>query len=400
VTRARTILHLDMDAFFASVEVLDAPALRGRPVLVGGTGARGVVASASYEARAVGVHAAMPMSVARRRCPDAVVLSGRHDRYAEVSGEVMAVCLDVTPLVEPLSLDEAFLDVTGALRGRRPVDVGHALRARVRTELGLGCSVGVGPTKLVAKLATEAAKPRASPQGALDGLGVVVVEPGEVQQFLHAHPIAALWGVGPAMRARLERLGVRTVGDLAALPDATVRSMGDSGVALVRLAQGHDDRGVVPDRRAKSIGHEETFATDRFGVDELLPVARRQCDAVARRLRRAEVGARTVSVKVRYLDFRTVTRSRTLPSPTDRSAHLFEVVERLLAGLQLDRGVRLLGVSCGSLVEGAPRQLSLDEAGDPGGSVDRVVDDIRSRWGPRAIGPGSSHPGGRDRPVR
>ncbi len=392
MTAARTILHADMDAFFAAVEALDRPELAGAPVVVGGTGRRGVVAAASYEARAFGVRSAMPTSTARRLCPHATFLAGRMERYAEVSASVMAAFSSVTPLVEPISLDEAFLDVTGSLHGAPPDGLAAALRERVRRDVGLACSIGVAPSKLVAKLASEAAKPRATPAGPRPGRGVVVVAPDDVRSFLHPLPVQAMWGVGPATLERLGRLGVVTVGDLAEVEVPTlVSTLGESaGHHLAALAQGIDERPVVTGRAARSIGHEETFATDRHGVAELRPTVTSQCDAVAARLRRSGLGARTVTLKVRYADFRTITRSVTLGSATDVAVDLRAAALRLLEDLDPTGGVRLLGVSASSLVDGAARQLRLDEAGDPRGTAERVVDEIRARWGDDAIGRGGA----------
>ena len=288
-----TILHVDMDAFYASVEVLEDPSLAGKAVIVGGTGDRGVVASCSYEARAYGVRSAMPSGRARRLCPRAVFLPGSFDRYADYSRRLHEVLLSFTPLVEGIALDEAFLDVGGARRllGTAP-EIGAAIRRRIADDLHLNASVGVATCKLIAKLASEAAKPTASPSGAVPGPGVLVVEPGEEIAFLHPHPVQALWGVGPATRARLDRFGVRTVGDLAALPVETlVGALGQSlGRHLHDLAWARDDRPVEPDRAVKSIGHEETFGQDLFDVDRLHAQVVRQCDAVATRLRRAGRG--------------------------------------------------------------------------------------------------------------
>jgi DNA polymerase-4 len=390
----RTILHVDMDAFFVSVELLRHPELRGRPVVVGGTGDRGVVAAASYEARSYGIFSAMPSARARRLCPHAVFLRGDHAHYGEVSARVMAIFRSYTPLVEPVSLDEAFLDVTGA---RRALGDGPTIAGRIRAEVsdreGLTCSVGVAPTKMLAKLASEAAKPRATRDGPVFSAGVHVVEPGRELEFLHPLPARALWGVGPATLTRLERLGVRTIGDIAALPEPTlVASLGSAhGRQLARLAHGTDDRPVEPDLQPKSIGHEETFATDRDDPEALGREAVRMADAVAWRLRRAGLAGRTVTLKVRFADFRTITRSTTLAVTVDDGPALAHAALGLLAGVDVAAGVRLLGVSASGLVAGAAQQLSFDDAAaPPWHDASGAVDAIRERFGDRAIGPASS----------
>jgi DNA polymerase IV len=391
---ARTILHVDMDAFFVSVELLRRPELRGRPVVVGGTGDRGVVAAASYEARAYGIFSAMPSAQARRLCPHAVFLPGDHGHYAEVSGLVMAIFRSYTPLVEPLSLDEAFLDVTGALRalGDGP-HIGRAIREEVLAEAGLRCSVGVAATKMVAKLASEAAKPRATRAGPEPGAGVHVVAPGSEDSFLRPLPARALWGVGPATLARLERLGVRTVGDIADLPEvALVGAVGRAnGRHLGQLARGVDPRPVVPDVRAKSIGHEETFPADLHDPADLELEIVRMADAVAWRLRRDRRAARTVTLKVRFGDFRTITRSVTVPVPVDDAPALAAAARELLGEVDPAPGVRLLGVTGNGLVEAGARQLSFDDLDGPDWhDASDAVDAIRERFGDAAIGPASS----------
>jgi DNA polymerase IV len=390
-TGLRTILHVDMDAFFVACELQRRPELRGRPVVVGGTGNRGVVAAASYEARAFGVHSAMPSVRARRLCPQAVFLQGDHAFYGQVSGRVMALFHRFTPLVEPISLDEAFLDVTGSrrLHGTGP-DIAAAIRGLVADEEGLGCSVGVASNKFIAKLASEAAKPRASPTGPQPGIGVKVVEPGRELAFLHPLPVQALWGVGPATLAKLQRFGVRTIGDLAALSETSVTgALGRAnGLHLLALAHGVDDRPVVPEQRPKSIGHEETFARDHRGLDTLRREAVRLSDSVGARLRAHGFAGRTVTLKVRFHDFRTITRSTTLASPVDGGAAIARAVKQLLDQVDPSSGVRLLGVSVSGLIDDAARQLSLDEVDARSwDEANRAVDAIRGRYGSEAIGP-------------
>ena len=400
----RAILHVDMDAFFVAVELLDRPELRGRPVIVGGSGTRGVVAAASYEARAFGVHSAMPSVRARRLCPDAVFLDGRHARYGEVSRAVMTIFRTYTPLVEPISLDEAFLDVTGSQRllGAAPL-IATSVRAQVHDELGLTCSVGVASVKFVAKLASEAAKPNATPRGADGGLGVKVVDDESILSFLHPLPARALWGVGPATLARLERLGVSTVGDIARLrEDQLVAAIGDSaGRHLHALANGRDDREVEPERRPKSIGHEETFAEDFHDRTALEHELVRLADSVGARLRTHDLAGRTVNIKVRFHDFRTITRSVTFPSPIDSGHAIGAAGRSLLDHVDPSPGVRLLGVSVSGLADEATRQLTLDDAlaaerpGSEGDGPSRwsdasyAMDRIRARFGDTAIGPAS-----------
>jgi DNA polymerase IV len=385
------ILHVDMDAFFVSVELLDQPELRGKPVIVGGAGDRGVVAAASYEARVFGIHSAMPSVRAKRLCPQAVFLPGRYERYAEESRAIMTIFHSFTPLVEPISLDEAFLDVRQARRLHGPPsEIAAKIRSRVLEEQGLTCSVGVAPTKFVAKLASEAAKPRARAQGTQHGLGVKVVEAEAVLGFLHPLPVQALWGVGPATLARLERFGIVTVGDLAAMPLAAV--IGALGVAQGRhlhaLANGVDDRDVVPDRVAKSIGHEETFTADRHDRSALEREVVRFADAIAARLRTHRVAGRTVTIKVRFHDFRTITRSVTLAAPTDASLVIAREAKALLAQVDPSTGVRLLGVTVSGLTDDPVQQLSFDDATAPDwGQANKAIDEIRARFGADAIGP-------------
>jgi DNA polymerase IV len=402
-----SVLHVDLDAFFAAVEVLDDPSLRGKAVIVGGAGARGVVAACTYEARRYGVRSAMPSLRARSLCPHAVFLPGRYARYEEMSRRFHGVLAGFTPLVEGIALDEAFLDVAGAQRlfGPAPAIAGR-IRAAIANELGLQASVGVASTKFVAKLASEAAKPRASRQGVTPGAGVVVVESGEELRFLHPLPVAALWGVGPATLARLERFGVATIGQLAAIPvDTLVATLGPSaGAHLHDLAWGRDPRPVEPARAVKSISHEQTYPYDLFDRGDVEREAVRLADGVASRLRRSGLAGRTVTVKVRYQDFATITRSETVTPAVDTGVAIARAAQALLAAVDLSPGVRLLGVGVSNLGEPPPRQLSLDLAdaeGAPAGPWGRAagaVDRIRARYGESAVGPAAlldpDEPGG------
>jgi DNA polymerase-4 len=397
----RVVLHVDMDAFYVSVELRRRPELRGRPVVVGGTGPRGVVAAASYEARRYGVHSALPSSVARRRCPDAVFLPGDHAHYGDVSREVHEIFGRYTPIVEPLALDEAFLDVTGSTRlFGDGVAIAERIRDDVRRELDLGCSVGVAPNKFLAKLASVEAKPIARADRVLPGLGVVEVRPGEELDFLHPLPVERLWGVGPKTMERLDRLGVRTVGELAAV-DRTIllAALGRAnGAHLLELGQGVDDRPVEPVRDPKSIGHEETFPHDLHSVEELDRELVRLADGVATRLRRQALGARTLTLKVRFAGFTTITRSVTGAEAVDTSTAIVAVLRPVLAAVDPTPGVRLLGVAASNL--SAPmRQLELVPAEDAASGTVRpehereaalAVDAIRDRFGDTAIGPAST----------
>jgi len=381
-----------MDAFYAAVEILEDPSLAGKPVIVGGTGNRGVVAACSYEARIFGVHSAMPSVRARRLCPDAVFLPGRFDRYSEYSRRLHELLLSFTPLVEGIALDEAFLDVGGARRLLGPAEeLAVEMRRRIEEELRLTASVGAGTSKLIAKLASEAAKPRVTRGGVQPGPAVHVVAPGTELAFLHPHPVQALWGVGPATLKRLQRFGVRTVGDLAALPEATVvHALGEAqGRHLHALAWGRDDRPVEPDRAAKSIGHEETYAHDHYEPEVLRREAVRMAESVAARLRELGQACRRVTVKVRFADFQTITRSRTVPEPVDTGVALAAVACELLDLVDPSPGVRLLGVSASNLAPRHAQQLSLDDAAPVWDEATRAVDEVRQRFGPDAVGPAS-----------
>jgi DNA polymerase-4 len=378
-----TVLHVDMDAFFASVSLLARPDLVGRPVVVGGGSTRGVVLSATYEARRAGVHSAMPMGRARRLCPEAVVLQPDHDRYAQVSRAVMATFASVTPLVEPLGLDEAFLDVTGAVRRLGPpARIAQLLRDRVADEQGVTCSVGVASTKFVAKLASGRCKPD----------GMLVVPADEVLAFLHPLPVGALWGVGERTEAQLVRLGLRTVSDIAHTPEATLRrALGDAtGAGLHALAWGRDPRPVVPAAPERSTGAEQTFGRD---VDDPAVVLRellRLSVRTAARLRRTGSAGRTVVLKVRFADFTTITRSRTLAEPTDVGQEVYAAAAALWAGLGLERArIRLVGVRVEGLVDAArvPHQLALGEPERGWRDADLAVDRASARFGAGAVAP-------------
>jgi DNA polymerase-4 len=414
----RWILHVDMDAFYASVEARDDPGLRGRPLIVGGAGRRGVVASCSYEARAYGVRSAMPTGQARRLCPDAVFVGGRFDRYGEASREMHAIFARFTPLVEGISLDEAFLDISGAIRlFGAPEKIGREIRLMVADELGLSCSVGGATVKFLAKLASEAAKPtppKPGQRGRVEGPGVVIVPPGGELAFLHPLPIEALWGVGPATAAKLRGLGMATIGDLAKVPVAALEgSVGRaSGHHLSQLARGIDDREVVPHRDPKSISHEETFSTDRLDVEGLRIEIMRMADSVATRMRKAGLVGRTLTMKIRYGDFTTITRSTTTSEPTAEAGDISRLGCAILADTDLGAGIRLLGVGMSNLsppVDRPPEQMSLALAGPPGPddtvpegpapegaavpprsnrpSATGAIDAIRARYGTGAVGP-------------
>jgi DNA polymerase IV len=405
----RTILHVDMDAFYVAVELRRRPELRGRPVVVGGTGRRGVVAAASYEARSYGVFSAMPSATARRLCPSAVFLPGDHALYAEASRDVHDIFARVTPLVEPLALDEAFLDVTGArARMGDGVTIARRLRAEIHDELGLDCSVGVAPNKFLAKLASVDAKPQPSPAGVRPGPGVVEVRPGEELAYLYPLPVERLWGVGPSTLARLRRMGVTTVADLAGLtPAAVIASLGRAhGRHLLDLAAARDERPVEPHRDVKSISHEETFAHDLHEREDAHRELVRLADAVAARLREHGTGARTFTLKVRDGGFTTITRATTLSGAVDTTAAIVASTAPLLAEVDLTAGIRLLGLAASKFATPA-EQLQFDVDPESQASAVRrwsdasqAVDDVRERFGDGAIGPASTMSGGKIRLVR
>jgi len=405
----RTILHVDMDAFYVSVELRRRPELRGRPVVVGGTGPRGVVAAASYEARRFGVYSAMPSSTARRLCPHAVFLSGDHELYASVSRDVHEILREATPIIEPLALDEAFLDVTGAARLLGDgVEIAHRIRQRTVAELDLSCSVGVAPNKFLAKLASVEAKPKASIDGIRPGIGVFVVEPGRELEYLRPLPVRRLWGVGPATLEKLQRLGVETVGDLHDLGEqALVVALGKaSGRHLFALSEARDERPVETDRAVKSIGHEETFARDLHTTGELRTELVRLADGVASRLRANRTGARTLTLKVRFAGFATITRSTTLASPVATAVAIIDAIDPLVAAIDPTPGVRLLGVHGSNFGEPVEQlrleDLLVDSESPPADWTDAsaAIDAIRDRFGASAIGPASAVSGRGLRMVR
>ncbi|MDO5628081.1 MAG: DNA polymerase IV [Mobilicoccus sp.] len=378
-----TILHVDMDAFYASATLLSHPDLVGTPVIIGG-GHRGVVLSATYEAREFGVASAMPMARARRLCPHATVLPPDHALYSRISQAVMATFAQITPLVEPLSLDEAFLDVAGAVRRLgSPATIAAHVRDTVADEQGITCSVGVAPTKFVAKLASGLAKPD----------GMVVVPVSDVVSFVQQLPVAALWGVGDRTEEQLVRLGLRTVADIAHTPVETLRrALGEHGVALHDLAWGRDPRSVTPTRTEKSIGADETFSAD---IDDPVEIHRRLlrlAHRTASRARAAGMTGRTVTIRVRFSDFTTITRSRTLREHTDVGQDIYAVATDLFDALGLQRArIRLVGVRLEGLVGAGsvPVQATLDEPEHGWRDADRAVDRAHARFGAGVVGPAS-----------
>ncbi len=374
----RAILHVDMDAFYASVEVLDDPSLAGKPVIVGGSPeGRGVVSAASYEARAYGVHSAMPTARALRLCPHGVFLPPRMGRYVEVSRHIFSVFVDFTPLVEGLSVDEAFLDVTGCRRlFGTAEDIGRAIKLRIQDELHLTASVGVAPNKFLAKLASDLEKPD----------GFVVITTGGARERLAALPVGKLWGVGKVTVRELATLGVHTVADLLATPRAVLRRhLGDQVDHLLELAVGHDERPVVPVHQARSVGNETTFAEDVAGAQELRAVVDQLAEKVASRLRKHGLRGRTVTLKARYADFTTVTRAVTLPRATQSTIEVRDAARELLARRLDRRGrpLRLVGVTVSQLGPTIQAQGTLfapaGEARD--GRLDALMDRVNDRFG-------------------
>ena len=386
------VLHVDMDAFYASCELRSRPDLVGKPMIVGGDGSRGVVTAATYEARKFGIHSAMPMSRAKRLCPQVIVLPPDFALYTEVSAGVMAIFREVTPLVEPLSLDEAVLDVSGAVRRLGPPAViAEGIRSRVHDEQGITCSVGVASTKFVAKLASTRAKP--------DGL--LVVPADRVIAFLHPLPVGSLWGVGDKTEEVLTRLGLHTVGDIANTPlDTLVRALGPaSGQHLNHLSWGRDPRSVDVPEGEKSIGNEETFPRDIDDPEVVRRELLRLSEKVASRLRAQGYAGRTVVIKIRFADFSTITRSRTLRTPTDVARDIYATACDLYDALGLQRArLRLVGVRAEGLVdaEDAPRQMALDEPEVGWREAEQAVDRASARFGRGSVRPARLLPTGDD----
>ena len=376
-----TILHVDMDAFYASVAERDDPSLRGKAVVVG-AGARGVVLSANYAARKYGIRAAMPVGRAKRMAPHAIFVTPDHSRYSEVSAKVMEIFDSFTPLVEPISLDEAFLDVTGA---RKLLGTGREIAVEIRRQVeaseGITCSVGIAPSKFIAKLASGHCKPN----------GILEIPADRILNFLHPLPVNAIWGVGPKTAETLERLGLRTVADIANLPRATlIRALGQaSGASLYELAWGRDYRDVTPNEPDKSISAAETFAQDLDDPEEILQEFLRLTEKAAARLRENGYYAKTISIKVRFADFSTISRSKTLPLPIDSTHEIYEIAKSLYLALNLDRArLRLVGISLDNLSEAAPEQLLLGAREKGWREADTAIDRAKLRFGGGSVRPG------------
>jgi DNA polymerase IV len=405
----RTILHIDMDAYYAAIEVLLNPSLRGKPVIVGGDGSRGVVASCSYEARAFGVRSAMSSVTAKRMCPHAVFVSGNHSLYGEYSTRMHEIFARYTPDIEPIALDEAFLDVSAARRlSGSGSTIARTIRDVVFDELKLYCSVGVAPSKLIAKLASKLAKPPigGGPPPRLPGAkrpseGVLTVAPGNEQAFIRPLSVRSLWGVGPKTFEQLQRFGVQTIGDLADVPlDALCGVLGAaSGNHLHELAHARDDRPVVPERGAKSIGHEETFSFDSFSLEHLATELLRMSDAVSARARASNARGRTIQLKIKFSDFTLVTRSKTVPQHVETMHEIHGIATALLREPSLvarieQSGVRLVGVSVSNFTETTEQMSLFAEVANASPSPtddDRVlagtIDAIRAKFGTVAVGP-------------
>ena len=380
--RRKCIMHVDMDAFYVSVELRTRPELRGRPVIVGFPADRSVVLSASYEARAFGVKSAMPMAVASRMCPQAVIIEPRHKLYYEVSAQLMAIFGSITELVEPLSVDEAFLDVTGAIRRLGPPrGIGEMIRRQVASELGITASVGIAESKFVAKIASTRCKP--------DGL--LLIGPDETVPYLHSLPVGALWGVGAKTADVLAKMGIRTVADVAATPVATLKRMlGATGEHVHQLSWGIDHRAVTPVRLEKSIGAEETFAVDTADDALLHRELLRLSHRTASRLRSSGMVARTIALKLRFADFSTITRSRTVHTPVDSAQLIYSVALQLLESVgERTMTVRLVGVRAEQLEDAARTslQLSIDRRDENWRAAEQALDEVARKFGSKSVLP-------------
>ncbi len=379
------IIHVDMDAFYASVEIRDNPELVSKPVVVGGSpSGRGVISAASYEARKFGIHSAMPSREALRKCSSLIFVKSRMSHYAAVSRQIRQIFFEFTSLVEPLSLDEAFLDVGGCKRlfGTAP-DIARKIKSKILAETGLIASAGVAPNKFLAKVASDLDKP--------DGL--TIVDPTEIQTFLDPLPISRVWGIGPKTQKKFTRLGVHTISQLRKLELDVLRcQLGDGAQHFYNLARGIDSRPVVPDRIAKSVSHEHTFPVDIYDNEVLKAWLHELADLVGRRLRRHDIFSKTVQLKLRYDDFETITRRRTIPA-THSTQQLFETATQLLARIDRhSRGVRLIGLGAANLNRSAPVQLSLFDQEDKNkqSRVDEISDSIRDKFGQFSLNRGSN----------
>ena len=384
--QSKHIIHLDMDAFYPSVEVLDNPALKGKPVIVGGSKERGVVSSASYEARKFGIHSAQPIAKAKRLCPGGIFLPVRMSRYQEISKQVFGIFHRFTPLVEPISIDEAFLDVTDSIRlFGQPGNIAKKIKQIILTETGLTISAGVAPSKFVAKIASDIDKP--------DGL--TVVHPDDVRDFLDPLPVKKMWGVGKVSQRLLSRLNIHNFRDLRQTPVKVLeKKFGKHGVKIHLLAMGVDERDVIPDHDVKSIGHEQTFLKDIISLDTVQKELLALGNKVARRMRHKGLKGKTITLKVKYSDFVQITRSATLPKSTDDGSEIYSVACRLLKKTEVTKKpIRLLGISLSQLsCLGAGTQLSLfdqDRSSQERQRLNTVLDSLYEKYGDKSVVPGT-----------
>lgn len=380
----RSILHVDMDAFFASVEQRDNPDLRGKPVIVGGgRHERGVVSAASYEARKFGVHSAMPSRTAYKLCPEGIFVFPNMEKYREASRQIMAILESFTPYVEPLSIDEAFLDVTGAMRKfGDAVTIATLIKSEIHRQTGLTASVGVAPNKFLAKLASDLKKP--------DGLAVITEE--SKIQVLAPLPVSKIWGVGKVTEERLRKLSIQTIGDLQRFPIEDLRrSFGNAADHLHALARGEDDRNIEEPGESKSISSEHTFDMDTADIDQIMRVLLEQCEEVGTRLRQEKLAARTVQLKLRHEDFTTLTRRRTLPSPTQDEMMIYEVARQLLSAEKITgKRIRLIGVGGSNLMLPEIQADLFDGGDEKRARLVKAVDELRSKLGSGAIKRGTT----------